>query len=165
MTITMKTQHQVNREDVTQLAEALFQFILTLKRRAQRQAVDQGTMAVLGMLAKLGPTRPSDLAYETGLDLSTVSRHLRTLEQDGYVDRAVDPSDRRAQRMQVTDVGRRFVDQLWSERLDMFAAALADWDGAEVRQLAGQLRRLVKDVGPHFCAPKNTAPNEEDPGD
>jgi len=49
--------------------------------------------------------RVSELAGCMGLDASTASRHVRHLEDGGYLARTGDPGDRRASRVRLTPKG------------------------------------------------------------
>jgi DNA-binding MarR family transcriptional regulator len=90
--------------------------------------------------------RPSDIAADLGLDASTVSRHLRTLEQLGLVERTDDPDDRRAQRLALSDRGHEVLDRAIAQRQAVVAAALADWSEADRRSLERLLVRLADDL-------------------
>jgi DNA-binding MarR family transcriptional regulator len=108
--------------------------------------VDQAGLVVLHSLACAPAVRPSDIAADLGLDASTVSRHLRTLEQLGLVDRTDDPADRRAQRVSLSDRGREVLDRAIAQRQAVLAAALTDWSEADRRTLERLLVRLADDL-------------------
>ena len=75
----------------------------------------------------------ADLADFAGLDASTVSRHVRALEDDGLVARDTDPDDRRAASVRITDRGRAFVREALQLRARIIADATADWSDARPR--------------------------------
>ena len=85
-------------QDVNELIEALRSMMMQAKNRHRsiEQTSEHGRVSVLFMLARLGPMRASALAKECLLDLSTVSRHLRALEDEGYIERSAEPEDKRA---------------------------------------------------------------------
>jgi DNA-binding MarR family transcriptional regulator len=91
----------------------------------------------------LGPVRATELAERVWLDASTISRHLRTLDEQGHVVRAPDPDDGRATLLAVTKSGRRLVDQAREERLEQFATALKDWSDADRTDLIRLTRQLA----------------------
>lgn len=88
------------------------------------------------------PIRISALAERTHLEVSTVSRHLSSLERDGIVQRIPDPDDRRAQWVTLTDEGRIALRALREQRQGWFTALLADWDAADVARLIDLLTRF-----------------------
>jgi DNA-binding MarR family transcriptional regulator len=128
------------------LVPALFTIARRLRRAAGVTPVDQAGLVVLHRLACAPAVRPSDIAADLGLDASTVSRHLRTLEQLGLVERTDDPDDRRAQRVALSDRGHEVLDRAIAQRQAVVAAALADWSEADRRSLERLLVRLADDL-------------------
>ena len=77
-----------------------------LKARLPQGHIDPAMMFVLHQIQVNGPLRVSELAGCMGLDASTASRHVRNLEDGGYLARTGDPGDRRASRVRLTPKGR-----------------------------------------------------------
>jgi DNA-binding MarR family transcriptional regulator len=94
----------------------------------------------------VGPLRGSDLAERACLDASTVSRHLRTLESDGYLVRKPDPEDGRATLLEVTEAGEQVVADARQQRLAMLSDAVADWSERDLATLTRLTRRLAKSM-------------------
>jgi DNA-binding MarR family transcriptional regulator len=134
--------------DVTELNLALRSLFMQAKSRHRQMDAnsDQGKLAVLFTLAKTGPIRASALAKETSLDLSTVSRHLRGLEEDGQIEKTADPDDKRAFVVGITRQGDAFVHEFMDKRTAQVHTALADWTAYDVRTLASLLARFVRDT-------------------
>ena len=128
------------------LVPALFAIGRRLRRASGDTAVDQAGLVVLHRLACAPDVRPSDIAADLGLDASTVSRHLRALEQLGLVERAGDPEDRRAQRVSLSHHGRDVLDRAIAQRQAVVAAALAGWSDTDRRTLERLLVRLTDDL-------------------
>lgn len=128
------------------LVPALFAIGRRLRRASGDTAVDQAGLVVLHRLACAPDVRPSDIAADLGLDASTVSRHLRALEQLGLVERAGDPEDRRAQRVSLSHHGRDVLDRAIAQRQAVVAAALAGWSDTDRRTLERLLVRLADDL-------------------
>lgn len=137
-------------QDVNELIEAVRSMMMQAKNRhrTMEQSGEHGRVSVLFVLSKLGPIRPSALAKECMLDLSTVSRHLRALEDEGHVVKSGDPDDKRAFQVGLTERGHDFVQQFWRARVASVHTALADsaWSADEVRALATLLERFVRDT-------------------
>jgi DNA-binding MarR family transcriptional regulator len=74
-------------------------------RREAPSALGPGALAALATLDAEGPMRPGDLATREGVRPPTLTRMLTVLEDGGYVVRTVDPADRRASLIAVTEVG------------------------------------------------------------
>ena len=136
--------------DVDELNAALRGLMMQAKKRHRNleQTSDHGRVSVLFLLSRLGPMRASELAREAALDLSTVSRHLRVLEDDGQVAKSADPDDKRAFQVGLTERGHDFVQQFWDSRAAEVHRALSSsgWSGDDVRALTGLLNKFVRDT-------------------
>ncbi len=104
---------------------------------------------VLGRLCALGPVRLTDLACALGLDPSSVSRQVTSLERRGWVQREDDPDDRRATRLHLTPSGRTVVDDLTAAHAGSLARVTPDWTDADLDLLAAGLARLNHDLAAH----------------
>jgi DNA-binding MarR family transcriptional regulator len=139
-----------------ELTTALFAVLRILKRTAPDDSIDRGSLMVLHSLACAEPMRLSDAAQLVGLDLSTVSRHVRTLENGGYVRRAEDPKDRRASLLALTADGEAFLQRLFESRRASFDAATAEWPDEDRRTLTQLLNRLAEDLEPRATRPESS---------
>jgi DNA-binding MarR family transcriptional regulator len=102
------------------------------------EAAAYGTMC---KLADAGPQNLAALADAFGLDPSTITRHVRTLEDRGFVVRNKDPHDRRMVVLDLTFSGRVVLEQSRRHRRTRLEQMLADWPEAD-RQDFG---RLIKE--------------------
>jgi len=130
--------------------DELFQALAVLIQRIRRShGHDTDTGARTFLLAhvdRLGPVRMSDLATTACLDQSTVSRHLRGLDEHGLVTRSPDPDDRRATLLDLSDAGREALERAVRARTDLIAAATADWSQKDRAALADLMTRLAHDL-------------------
>ncbi len=134
---------QATKLDLTPLADALRDVIITGRRKYAASTQDKSVVMLLAHLMDVGPMRAHDLAGHACLDPSTVSRHLRSLESDGLVGKAPDPEDGRAMLLQVTDAGVELVAQARIERIELLSAAVSDWPAKDVAALTRLTRRLA----------------------
>jgi DNA-binding MarR family transcriptional regulator len=81
-------------------------------------------LSVLGVVARHGPLRITELAALEDLNPTMASRVLAVLEDEGLVRRETDPTDRRAARVETTALGRRTHDRLRQQRGKVLADAL-----------------------------------------
>jgi DNA-binding MarR family transcriptional regulator len=89
--------------------------------------------------------RPGELANRLAVEASHVTRQVQQLQKAGYVTRAPDPDDRRAQRIELTATGEEAVERVReASRLGM-QMALGGWSPEELQQLAGLFHRMVDD--------------------
>ena len=139
-------QATVCTRDDNELADALYAVVLRLSRLPVDEPVDKAGFAVLHEMHRLGTVRPSDLAAQMHLDLSTISRHLHSLEQQGMVQRTADPDDARAQRISLTTRGGDVLTRLLDHRAAAIRDAIAHWPKRERAALRQLLRRLADDL-------------------
>lgn len=130
----------------TPLVPDLFRIARRLRRAGGPQGVDVAALLMLHRLASDGPKRPSDLAAEMGLDLSTVSRHVKTLDDGGLVTREADPADRRSFRLSVTLEGVRITQAGLMRRERTVDEVLGHWDRDDAATLRRLLGRLADDL-------------------
>ncbi|SDO06717.1 DNA-binding transcriptional regulator, MarR family [Streptomyces sp. cf386] len=121
-------------------------------------ALDRAAVAILRRLAESEPMRPGVLAGLLAVEASHVTRQVQQLERAGYVLRAADPHDRRAQRIELTDAGRAAVDRIREVGRIGMRMALADWSDDDLRQLAELFHRLVDDFVTNAEIPADLGP-------
>jgi DNA-binding MarR family transcriptional regulator len=130
--------------------DALLSLMMALGRRLrQRQpgdVIDYSAFPILKLLTHQGPMRLSSVATVLGLDASTVSRHVRHLEERGVLERTGDPDDGRASRIAVSEHGTTCLAQGFEIRRHLITSALDGFDEAERDSLRGLLGRLVENL-------------------
>ncbi|WP_432558965.1 MarR family winged helix-turn-helix transcriptional regulator [Granulicoccus sp. GXG6511] len=129
----------------------ILESLLTIGRAARKRldsGSDQVGYWVVHMLSQLGPTRNRDLAAACGLDASTVSRQVRSLEEAQLIDRCPDPADGRAHLVSLSSEGSRRVAEAKARRLGIVTERLADWSPDDVITLAALLSRLAREIAP-----------------
>lgn len=120
-----------------------------LRQRMPGEELEWSSIALLKTLAERGPTRLTALAAALDLDASTVSRHVRSLEDRGLVGRAADPDDARASRVALTDEGRDRLERGAARRRALVAELLSSWPAEDREALHRLLTRLAADVSEH----------------
>ena len=120
--------------------------------------VDKASFPLLAFLEEHGQARPSDAATALELDLSTVSRQVRHLEQLGLLDRRPDHADGRACQVSLTEQGRTGLDVVRDTRNQLLDAVLSDWPDADRADLLRLLDRLLHGVRDLTTPPATTAP-------
>ncbi len=135
----------VVQDETATLVPDLYRVVRRL-RRVYDPRLDVTTIMLLHRLACSGPTRPSDLAAEVELDLSTVSRHARSLADAGLISREPDPQDGRSLLLALTQQGADAMTGAFRRREQALARSTAAWDPADVALLRGLLARLADDL-------------------
>jgi DNA-binding MarR family transcriptional regulator len=131
---------------VAEVAAALRDAVVLLRRSMHGRPEDGAPASLLGSLLRIGPVRATDLAERTCLDRSTVSRHLRQLEESGYVERRPDPDDGRAALLHVSPAGREHAAAHFAATVATLETALSAWPAADIDTLTTLLRRLADDL-------------------
>jgi DNA-binding MarR family transcriptional regulator len=130
--------------------EAVLLMVMQIgKRMRQRQPgdeVDPATVPFLHILSCTGDIRLSDLAQRMQLDASTVSRHARQLEERGLISRTTDPEDRRASRVQITELGSKALSSSFEHRKQMIGRVLSSWPRQDLETLQRLAGRFVGDL-------------------
>ena len=92
--------------------------------------------------------RQKQLTEEMRINASTMSEFIGHLESDGYVERNIDPSDKRATLITLTEKGRARAHELQDERkekLDQLFSPLTEEEQKELFRLLNKLQRRAED--------------------
>ncbi len=136
-----------------QILEALFELVGALKQRAGDRE-DPATVFLLRHARAGSPLRVSDLAGSSRLDVSTVSRHVKALDDAGLLLRTEDPDDRRVSRVQITEQGRALLEDAMGARAASLAEGMTGWSERDQAQLTTLLTRLARAVGSSETRPE-----------
>jgi DNA-binding MarR family transcriptional regulator len=127
---------------VTRLRIALARISRLLDRQSRGDALTRTQASVLATVARLGSVRLSELADVEGVNPTMLSRIVAKLEDGGLLHRNPDPDDRRAARVQCTDVGRAEHLRLRTQRTQLLSARLATLPDAHAAELLAALSAL-----------------------
>ena len=122
---------------------SLFRLVQQIKQTVHADTVERQAIIILSRLRENGSIRLSELAGDLMVDISTVSRQVRALEDRGLVTRSEDPDDRRASRIVLAPAGARILDEAWARRHAWLEWALADWGHDDRAALAATLSRFA----------------------
>jgi DNA-binding MarR family transcriptional regulator len=136
MTIGQKTAYE--------LYGSLSGLLRTARALGQHRRDLGATGTSLGVLKALshGDVRPGDLATALHVVPSVISRVIAPLEQEGLVERKVDPEDRRASLLGLTERGRSRLAQVQEVLVEQLSQTLESWSDDEVEQASAVLNRL-----------------------
>jgi DNA-binding MarR family transcriptional regulator len=93
-----------------------------------------------------GELNPSEISHRQGVSRNTMSSFIRSLEEEGLVERRLDPNDRRRFNISLTDRGREVIRQHTHDHLvmiDHFFSALSTDEQAILLNL---LRKIGSQV-------------------
>lgn len=133
--------------------------------RRRKYPLERSQYLILLMLRD-GPRRVGELAELLGLDQSTATRQVASLERAGLAVRTADPADGRSMLIVVTETGRARCTEMQEARLARLNGLLADWPEEERLQFAGHISRLIdtviRDAGKEDTpAPQTSRPHPE----
>ena len=120
--------------------------LAALRRELERVVTSQLSTPGFGSLVTLHrgqAARVSELAAALQIDQSVASRQVAALEAAGFVERTVDPEDRRAHLLGVTDAGRAAIGDVHRTLTEALGEALREWEPDDVVTLARGLERLI----------------------
>lgn len=128
-----------------QVLDAFIDILGALKRRSHERE-NPATVFLLRHLRRSESMRVSDLADCSRLDVSTVSRHVKALEEAGHLVRVEDPDDKRAWLLRITEQGSALYDEAMNARCAVLETVLADWPHDDRATLARLMDRLAQDM-------------------
>jgi len=133
-----------NDDQMAQIMTSLFTVVRTVNSGAETMGLDKSALIALHAIHLLEDSaRPTAVAGACALDQSTISRHLRSLEERGLIVRTPDPDDRRAQLLSLTDDGQKLLSDMAAVRQARLEEALAGWSAEERDQLQRVIGRLA----------------------
>ena len=109
--------------------------------------LEPAAYGLLSVLAHQGGMRLTELAKCIGVGKPSVSRQISFLEGVGLVHRKADPSDGRAQLIELTPSGLAKMREVHDGRQQAFHRLLAHWDTKDLTTLAALIGRLNEDGG------------------
>jgi DNA-binding MarR family transcriptional regulator len=120
---------------------------------------------VLAAAARTRPGSQQELAGHLGVDRTVMTYLLDDLERGGLIERRLDPADRRARRIAVTDAGRDVLASLEARLRAADESVLAGLpDPGDRLRFRAMLRALATRAGPPG-PPGDLPPGDLPPGD
>lgn len=120
----------------------LLQLSSRMRRRLPGDAVDHTLLPVLRAVASHQPLRHTELAEAVQLDTSTVSRHVRHLEELGLARSSHDPGDGRVRLVALLPAGEQVLADMLARRRAVLRDALGTWSDADKDLLATLMTRM-----------------------
>jgi MarR family transcriptional regulator for hemolysin len=115
-------------------------------RRAAHLGITGAQAKVLLRLTRNPGLRQVELADILDIEPITLTRMIDRLEEAGYVERAADPADRRAWRLQITDTAQPLVVKLKAIAAELVEEAFAGIDPEDIETTRRVLARARENV-------------------
>lgn len=123
-----------------------FSRLLTAHRQRAKLEQGAGERVLLARLVRYGEQRATDLAAETFLDVSTVSRQVRSMVKRGLIERHPNPDDRRGASLRATETGKKVFEAYRQQRDAELTRLLRTWPPEDRYQLIRLMTRLNDDL-------------------
>ncbi|MEZ5097490.1 MAG: MarR family transcriptional regulator [Nocardioides sp.] len=122
---------------------ALYRQVSAVHARAGGHAeLERSAYGILSLLDREGPVRLGHIAATFRLDPSTITRQVQAVVRQGLAVKSVDPDDRRATILALTEAGRQAVVHARRGRSEAFEAIVEDWTREERSRFVAGMRRL-----------------------
>ena len=108
--------------------------------------LERAGSVLLSRIDELGPARLSEIAAAAGVEISTASRPVARLVDQGYVERSTDPADGRACLLRCTPQGQEVMTRWRAARHEWLRDVLDDFDADERERFAELFDRFVARV-------------------
>ncbi len=125
-------------EELTELASRLRLAIARTARRLRQQGGTDLSAALTSALAtveKRGPLTPSELADAERVKRPSATRIVARLNEQGLVERAGDPTDRRSSLVSITPAGRSLLSRLRGRKNAYLARRLRELEPDDIAAL------------------------------
>jgi DNA-binding MarR family transcriptional regulator len=139
---TTAVETRVDVETPARLRAVVGQLARRLNSLARGSGLTPSQLSALGVVARRGPLRLSELAEIESVNPTMLSRVVAALDEAGLVRRRTDPDDRRAGLLEVTASGRRTHDRLRAERGRVLTAGLSRLSPDDVAAVEAALPAL-----------------------
>lgn len=142
----------------TQMMILVRNFTLLARRHGDEWGMDRAVYLLLRTLEQIGPASINTLADTLGLDGSTVTRQIGSMQDSGLVERETNPDDRRSCIIRPTEYGVERMNQFRERRRSTIAKLTGSWSTHERRMLSKMLAKLNDAIVTH-AAGHETAPS------
>jgi len=147
-------------ERVARLSLAVARLARVLRQHHDAEWMTPAVSAAFATIVREGPISLTDLASAERVSRSTMTKLVRRLEDDGLIERDIDPEDRRVNRVRLSAAGRRSISRHRTNRNVWFAEQLGELGDAELEHVLGALaffERLTE--GPDPVEPDRVEPD------
>jgi DNA-binding MarR family transcriptional regulator len=122
----------------------------TLERHTRQSEIhrdlDRASYLLARTLEREGPISINTLAAALGLDPTTVTRQVATMESRRLVTRSSEPGDRRVSVIGLSEKGRREMERVRRLRRARLGEVLTDWSEDEEAELGRLLTKLNRSL-------------------
>ena len=142
----MQTEAVDARQVARELLRAVMLVMRTVAAEVRRSSDEPLAPAQFGTMMKVanGPCTLTDLARHQAVSLPTVSKSIGALVRRGWIERCVDPTDRRQTIARLTADGQRVMADVKRRAEELVAGKLTKLSESERVQLVAAMDLLVR---------------------
>jgi DNA-binding MarR family transcriptional regulator len=122
--------------------------VLRALRRHGRSSLTPTQVSALSTLEDVGAMRISAIATNESLGAPAATRVVASLEELGLVTRTSDPADKRASLIDLTELGRSTLSELWRQRtldINLMLERLTPTERASIEAALPALEKIARD--------------------
>ena len=119
------------------------------RRSTIHRGLDRSSYLLLRTLETVGSASINGLAKLVGLDATTVTRQVATMEASGLVLRRRSPADARVSVLELSALGRRRMETVRAARQARIGELVDDWSERDRRTFGTLLHRLNEAIRTH----------------
>lgn len=112
-------------------------------RELERAGLVPAQAGLLDLIGRSEPVTPTGLEQAVGLPGATVRARVRSLEDDGYVERRPNPNDARSYFLAMTESGREFL-EVARETIERVEKMISEEMGKPIEDLRSSLEELLE---------------------
>lgn len=139
------------------LHDVAHQLRVVIDREVAPHNLTRAKWVALGMLDRKEGLTQSELAQRLELGDATVGRLIDRLEERGFVERRLDPTDRRSNRVYIKQLARPLLEELESVAADVRMIALKSLSRSDQIQLIAYLGILKENLSESLCQSRDVA--------
>ncbi len=128
---------------LSSLGRSCLKMTTNLNRPVNNHQIDRSAYWILVFVGENEPIRLSDLASRLGVDVSTVSRQVKTLLDLKFLSKTGDDNDKRASLLVTTKAGQKYKAEISKMRKATIADAMKDWPEVDKKTLLELMDKLV----------------------
>lgn len=133
------------------LHDVAHQLRVVIDREVAPYNLTRAKWVALGMLDRKEGLTQTELAQQLELGDATIGRLIDRLEEHGFIERRLDPSDRRSNRVYIKQSARPLLEELESVAADVRMIALKSLSRADQVQLIAYLGIIKENLGKSLC--------------
>lgn len=145
MNSNSKDYGKLNRLNLN-IVIALYRSYFRIRRSTQKlmasYSITEPQFGVMEALYHLGDMKIGDIINKTLSTSGNMTVVIRNLEQEGWITRYIDPADKRAYLIQLTEKGKNFIEMIFPEHLNDLEQLLSTLDLAEKEQLMYLFKKM-----------------------